>query len=131
MIGSGTIGVDAVIRDLLAFEGDESLHFATCSAWEAFEIFHHLDIVRGQRLFGNIIEKLADADIEFRQDFEKGVEADPILALLHARQIRLLNVDARGQIRLGELALFPQLTNLGANKLYLTNLVNEDHVLLA
>ena len=76
------------------------------------------------RLLGDAFEELADAHLELGEDAEEGVQADPVLALLHAREVGLLDAEAAGQLHLGQLVLLAELPDLAPDQLDLADLLD-------
>jgi lipopolysaccharide transport system permease protein len=66
-----------------------------------------------------LVEEVADAEIERLQDAQQGVQTDFVLPLLHARQIRLVDADALGELHLSQLSLATKLSDLTSDELNL------------
>src|SRR5262245_55020175 len=73
--------------------GHEVLYLALRGIVELAEIGEELDVSGRHGLCGDTLEELAHADAKLRQDPEQCVEAHPVLALLHAGEIGLLDAD--------------------------------------
>src|SRR5206468_3613618 len=88
-----------------ALEGDELLDLALGFVGEGVEFLDQLDVAGGDGLLGDAFEELADAHLELGEDAEEGVQADPVLPLLHAGEVGLLDAEAGGELHLGQLPL--------------------------
>src|SRR4030095_11544922 len=112
---------------LCLLESDELLHLVLGFLVQALEVLDQAGVARRDRLLDDALEELADAHLELGEDAEERVQADPVLALLHARQIGLLDTEARGELDLRQLVLLAQLADLASDHLDLTNLFSSGH----
>src|SRR5688572_29728623 len=113
-----------ILSGLDLLEGDEVFHFPLRFVRQVVEVVDQRDVVGREALPGHTVEELADRDFEGGENAEQGVEADAVLALLHPRQVRLLDADARRELGLGEIAGLAQLPDLAADELHLADLLN-------
>ncbi len=60
-------------------------------------------------------KKVVEAEIEDGEDLEEVVERNPVFALLHPRQIGLLDANLACQLGLGEMAFPPQRAQTGTH----------------
>ncbi|HUP61140.1 MAG TPA: ABC transporter permease [Thermoanaerobaculia bacterium] len=97
---------------LTALELDEVFHFPLRAGAETP---HPL----GDAFAPALVEEVADAQVECLQDAQERVETDFVLALLHAREIRLVHADALGELHLGQLSLPAELADLSSDQLNL------------
>src|SRR6185295_13383019 len=112
---------------LLPLHRDEILHLALSVLLQGIELLNQPDVARGDGLPRHVLEELADAHLELGEDAEEGVQADPVLTLLHAGEIGLLDTEPGGELHLGELALLAQLTDLASDQLDLPSLRGSGH----
>ena len=61
------------------------------------------------------IEEVVEGDIEDGEDLEEIVQRNPVLTLLHARQVGLLDANLACQLRLGEMAFLAQRAQTGTD----------------
>src|SRR4051794_24025122 len=108
---------------LAALERDELLDLALGVGRQGVEALDELDVARGDGFLGDPFEELADAQLELGEDAEEGVQADPILPLLHAGEVGLLNTQPARQLDLGQFVLLAKLADLAPHQLYLTDLL--------
>src|SRR5688572_2078858 len=63
-------------------------------------------------------EELADLQVEDLEQLEKRVQPDLVLALLHAREVRLGDADPFGELHLGQAMALAQLANARADEVH-------------
>src|SRR5690349_23156181 len=86
-----------------ALEFDEALDFLLRGGTQRAQFVEH-------RLHAvPFLEKVADAQIERLQDFQQRIQADLVFALLHARQVGLMNTDPVRKLDLCQFALTAEL----------------------
>ena len=76
-----------------ALEADELDDLALVLVRQRTQVADQLDVLRAEGGASQIVEELADPHVELGEDLEQRVQADPVLALLHPREIRLLHAD--------------------------------------
>ncbi len=81
------------------------------------EDLHVLSAERSSRLVGGLllIEEVVEGDIEDGEDLEEVVQRDPVLTLLHPRQVGLLDANLACQLGLCEMAFLPQRAQTGTH----------------
>jgi len=77
---------------------------------------------------GGFFEEVSDAQIERLKNLQECIEPDFVLALLHARQIGLMNSDPISELDLSELALLSELPDFASDEFELSGLVHAGFV---
>jgi hypothetical protein len=110
-----TLGLAVLLQPL---ELDEAFDFALSVRREALVLGDQIRFLR------TLFEELSDPEIERLQDLEKSVEADFVLALLHAGEIGLMDSDHLGKLHLRQLSLTAKLPDLPSDEFKLCRLVH-------
>src|SRR5437764_1027231 len=114
--------VPTAIELLRPLEFDEALDLFLCGGAESLQLVE-------ESLFPvAFLEELADVQVERTEDLQQRVEADLVLALLHAGEIGLMDADLVGELHLRQFSLTAKLPDLAPDELELRWLVHAGFV---
>src|ERR1041385_4332376 len=111
MEGSSVVFLDPLVSDFLFalhLELHERLHLFLRARGESLVLAQEFEFALPRRARRVLVEEVGDVHLEDRKDLEEGLEADLVLAVLHATEVRLLNADAMSQIGLREGAILSE-----------------------